>query len=78
MDYLLGAAPDRGRGAGVAMLGAALAEIGPVPVVVPVHARNAASIAVLQRVGFAVVARAELEPDDPAHSRQHVALLHPG
>lgn len=74
-DYLIGASTDRGRGVGAAMLTAALAEIGSLPVVVPVQTGNASSIAVLQRVGFRIVAHADLEPDNPAHTRDHVVLL---
>lgn len=75
MDYLIGDPATRGRGLGTALVAAALVEVGPVPLVVPVHARNGASIAVLRRNGFLVAARGELEPDNPAHSREHVVLL---
>ena len=56
---------------------AALAAIGPAPVVVPVHLRNPASAAVLRHAGFTVVARADLAPDNPAHSREHLVLVRP-
>ena len=74
LDHLVGAARHRGQGVGTALVRAALAAIGPVPVVVPVHADNPASAAVLRANGFAVVAEADLEPDDPAHSRRHLVL----
>jgi hypothetical protein len=56
----------------------ALAAIGSAPVVVPVHADNAASIGVLLRAGFVAAVTAELEPDNPAHSREHVVLVRQG
>ena len=74
LDYLVGAAEHRGRGVGSALVLAALQEIGQVPVVVPVHAENGASAAVLRRAGFVLAAHAELDPDNPAHSREHLVL----
>ena len=75
LDHLIGAAEDRGRGIGSALVAAALAEIGDAPLVVPVHARNAASVAVLRRCGLELAGPADLEPDNPAHSRDHVLLV---
>lgn len=72
LDYLVGAAEHRRRGVGTAMVRAALAEIGAAPVLVPVHAENAGSAGVLRRAGLVPVAEADLEPDNPAHSRRHV------
>ena len=74
LDYLVGAPEHRGRGVGTALVRAALAAIGPGPVLVPVHAGNAASAGVLRRAGLALVAAAELEPDNPAHSRSHLVF----
>ncbi|GAA2751355.1 GNAT family N-acetyltransferase [Amnibacterium kyonggiense] len=74
LDYLVGEPTLRRRGIGTALVRAALERIGPAPVVVPVQAGNAGSIALLRRAGFAVVAHADLEPDNPAHGRDHVVL----
>jgi aminoglycoside 6'-N-acetyltransferase len=73
LDYLV-AASHRRRGVGTALVRAALAAIGDEPVVVPVHAENPGSAAVLRAAGLSVVARADLEPDNPAHSRDHLVL----
>lgn len=75
LDYLVGSPEHRGRGVGTALVRAALAAMGPVPVIVPVHAKNLASAGVLRRTGFVVAAEGELEPDNPAHSRRHVVLV---
>lgn len=77
IDYLVGSRKDRGRGVGAALIAAALAAMGPVPVVVPVHADNTASVGALLRNGFQVVAGARLEPDNPAHTREHLVLARP-
>lgn len=78
LDYLVGASEHRGRGVGTALVRAALAAIGPAPVLVPVHSENLASAAVLRRAGFVLAAEGDLEPDNPAHSRHHLVLLRPG
>jgi aminoglycoside 6'-N-acetyltransferase len=75
LDYLVGAEEHRRRGIGTALVRAALAEIGPHPVIVPVHAENPGSAGVLRNAGFRVVTAADLEPDNPAHSRRHLVLL---
>ncbi len=77
LDYLLGAARFRGSGTATAMLQAALAEIGPAPVVVPVHERNTASARLLRRNGFVLAATADLDPDNPAHTRRHHVFRRP-
>jgi aminoglycoside 6'-N-acetyltransferase len=74
LDYLIGAPEHRGRGLGTALVLGALAAIGDAPVVVPVHAGNLASAALLRRAGLHEVAAASLEPDNPAHSRDHLVL----
>ena len=74
LDYLVGAAEHRRRGVGTALVRGALAAIGPAPVLVPVHADNPGSAGVLRNAGFALVAEADLEPDNPAHSRRHLVL----
>lgn len=45
---------------------------GATELVVPVHEENAGSQWVLERIGFAPVGPADLEPDKPARSRRHV------
>src|SRR4051794_18046684 len=76
LDYLVGETSMLRRGIGSAAIRAACGEIWQVPelrrVVVPVHADNAASRAVLRRAGFAAVAEGELEPDNPIDDRRHV------
>ena len=75
IDYLIGRADLRGRGLGAAMIGAVLEVVwraGASTVLVPVHARNVGSCAVLERMGFRVAADADLEPDNPAHDRHHL------
>ncbi|WP_375387811.1 GNAT family N-acetyltransferase [uncultured Amnibacterium sp.] len=75
LDYLVGDAALRRRGVGTAFVRAALAEIGAAPVVVPVHARNPGSAGVLRGAGFRLAAEAQLEPDNPAHSRDHLVFV---
>ena len=75
LDYLLAGSRFRGRGVASDMLRLALRAIGPAEVIVPVHERNAASQALLRRVGFVRVATARLEPDNPVHSRAHAVLV---
>jgi aminoglycoside 6'-N-acetyltransferase len=75
LDYLLGVPAARGRGVADAMVRAAVAQVresGATCVVVPVHAANTASSRLLQRCGFSLVGRLQLEPDNPAHTRDHV------
>ena len=75
LDYLIGSGEHRRRGVGAAMLRAACSDAwqeGATEIVVPVHAENLGSQRVLQRVGFSLVGPAELEPDNPAHSRAHL------
>lgn len=75
LDYLVGVPELRRRGVGTALVLAALAELGTAPVVVPVQAGNLASVATLRRAGFTVAAEALLEPDNPAHGREHLVLV---
>lgn len=75
LDYLVGSPELRGRGLGRAMITATLDRIwasGATSAVVPVHADNLASRAVLVRCGFTLVAEAELAPDNPALDRRHL------
>lgn len=76
VDYLLGTEEARGGGTGTAMLGAFMELLWrdhpACPcVIVPVHAGNRASWRALERNGFTLVAECELEPDNPAHTRDH-------
>jgi aminoglycoside 6'-N-acetyltransferase len=75
LDYLVGDPALRRRGVGTALVLAALAAIGPDPVVVPVHADNVGSAGVLRAAGFVLAAPAQLEPDNPAHSRDHLVMV---
>ena len=74
LDYLVGSAPHRNRGVGTALVRAAVAAIGARPIIVPVHAENIASEAVFRKAGFVLAAEADLEPDNPAHSRAHLVF----
>ncbi len=80
IDYLVGEPSARGRGVGTALVRAAVERgfadhPGAQDVVVPVHADNRASWRALERAGFTRVAEGELEPDNPADSRDHVVLV---
>ena len=77
LDYLVGSAAHRRRGVGTALVRAALDALGATPVVVPVHAENGASAGVLRNAGFVLATHAELEPDNPAHSRAHLVFVRP-
>jgi aminoglycoside 6'-N-acetyltransferase len=76
IDYLIGD-PDRvGRGLGAQMIAAFVAfvwERDPTTshLVVPINSANQASWRALQRAGFVMVARGELDPDHPSHGRMH-------
>jgi aminoglycoside 6'-N-acetyltransferase len=75
LDYLVGEPALRRRGVASALVAAAVAAIGPAPVVVPVHAGNVGSAGVLRNAGFVLAAEARLEPDNPAHSRGHLVFV---
>jgi aminoglycoside 6'-N-acetyltransferase len=80
LDYLIGRPEHRRRGVGAAMLRAACAAAwadGATELVVPVHAENTGSQRVLERVGFTLAGGADLEPDNPSHSRSHVVYRLP-
>ncbi len=75
LDYLIGEERFRGRGLASAMLLGALGQMvdaGVTSAVVPVHAGNVRSWRLLERCGFVRVASAELDPDNPADTRDHV------
>lgn len=79
IDYLIGDRSDTGRGQGTAMIAAFVARIwstdaGAAHVVVPVNSANVASWRALLAAGFVVVARGNLEPDNPAHDPLHEIL----
>jgi aminoglycoside 6'-N-acetyltransferase len=77
IDYLVGSPAHRGRELGTALIAAAV-ELGfadhpdAQDVVVPVHADNRASWRALEKAGFTRVAEGDLEPDNPADTRDHV------
>lgn len=76
IDYLIGPEASVGRGLGTGMVAAFTTCLwADVPaasgIVVPVHADNRASWRTLERAGFRFVARADLEPDNPADSPDH-------
>jgi aminoglycoside 6'-N-acetyltransferase len=85
IDYLIGEPHVRGRGHGAAMI-RAFVDLTWIDhpeaddIVVPVHVDNVASWRALASAGFSCIARGELEPDNPAHSRDHVvyAVHRPG
>jgi len=75
LDYLIGSPAHRGRGVGSAMLRAACAGAwadGATELVVPVHAENLRSQRLLERSGFTQAGPADLEPDNPTMSREHL------
>jgi aminoglycoside 6'-N-acetyltransferase len=77
MDYLIGDAHRTGKGLGTRIIAAFVERLWTdhpsCPcVIVPVHAENRASWRALERSGFVRVAEGELEPDNPADTRDHV------
>lgn len=82
IDYLVGEPGDTHRGWGAEMIGVFVALLwrdqpAAAAIVVPTHAENRASGIVLERNGFTVLARAQLTPDNPADSRDHVVYVLP-
>lgn len=79
IDYLIGDPALVGRGLGTAMLLAFVERIwstapGADAIIVPVNSANLASWKALLKAGFQLVARAELEPDNPIDDRMHEIL----
>lgn len=79
IDYLVGDPSLVGHGVGTAMLRAFVDRIWRVDptatcVVVPVNSANVASWRALLAAGFRLVARGELEPDNPIDDRAHEIL----
>ena len=79
IDYLVGDLDRVARGLGSRMIAAFVEFVwrhdpGTTHLVVPVNSANEASWRALQRAGFRLVARGELEPDGPDHDRMHEIL----
>ncbi len=79
IDYLIGDADRIGAGLGTAMIRAFIELLSTDHpdvrrVVVPVHAENERSWRALRRAGFRLAARGELDPDNPADTRDHVVM----
>ena len=79
IDYLIGEPEAIGRGLGAAMISAFATFVWThdpttTSLVVPVNSANQRSWRALLRCGFRLVARGELEPDNPIHDRMHEVL----
>lgn len=79
IDYLVGDLDRVSRGLGSQMIVAFVDFVWThdpttTHLVVPVNSANEASWLALNRAGFRLVARGELEPDSPAHDRMHEIL----
>lgn len=79
IDYLIGDPTHVGRGLGATMIRAFTARIWHADatatcVIVPVASANRASWRALLRAGFRLVARGELQPDNPIDDRSHEVL----
>jgi aminoglycoside 6'-N-acetyltransferase len=79
IDYLIGDRSLTGRGIGTAMIAAFAEHVWRVDpeascIIVPVCSANEASWRALQSAGFRLVARGELEPDNPIDDRLHEVL----
>ena len=79
IDYFIGEPTLVGRGLGAAMIRAFVERIWATNadascVIVPVNSANIASWRALQSAGFRLVARGELEPDNPIDDRDHELL----
>ncbi len=79
IDYLIGDPNAVGQGWGTAMIEAFVQKIWTDEpavghVVVPVNSANVASWKALQNAGFRLVARGELDPDNPIDDRLHEIL----
>ena len=77
LDYLIGLPGRTGHGLGARVIAAATRDTwsrhpGATTVVVPVSTANVASWRALEKAGFARVGTADLEPDNPVDSREHV------
>jgi aminoglycoside 6'-N-acetyltransferase len=79
VDYLIGVPDLTGRGWGPVMIAAFVDRVWHADpeascVVVPVASANRPSWRALERAGFTLVARGELEPDNPVDDRSHEVL----
>jgi aminoglycoside 6'-N-acetyltransferase len=79
IDYLIGDPAQVGRGVGTSMLAAFAAHIWmteplATSIIVPVNTANEASWRALIKAGFRLVARGELEPDNPIDDPLHEVL----
>ena len=79
IDYLVGDVELVGRSVGSAMIHAFVAFVWThdpttTHLVVPVNSANERSWRALLRAGFHLVARGEMEPDNPTHARMHEVL----
>lgn len=76
IDYLVGDPELVGRGVGTAMIGAFVERIWRVDptatcVIVPVNSGNERSWRALRSAGFRLIARGEMDPDNPIDDRMH-------
>ncbi|MGZ8179095.1 GNAT family N-acetyltransferase [Williamsia sp. SKLECPSW1] len=79
LDYLIGAASDRGRGLGPRILAAAVDDTfarfpQATEILVAVVAANRASWRALEKAGFTIVATGDITPDNPADDPRHHVL----
>ena len=79
IDYLVGDPGETGRGLGTAMIAAFVertwdAEPDVTCLIVPVNSANVASWRALLRAGFRLIARGDLEPDNPIDDPAHEIL----
>jgi aminoglycoside 6'-N-acetyltransferase len=79
IDYFIGDPEHVGRGLGSAFIAAFVARVWATDpevthLVVPVHSDNVASWRALEKAGFRLVARGEMDPDNPADDRRHEIL----
>ena len=79
IDYLVGDVELVGRSVGSAMIHAFVAFVWThdpttTHLVVPVNSANERSWRALLRAGFHLVARGEMQPDNPIHDRMHEVL----
>ena len=79
IDYLVGEVDAVGRGVGTVMIVAFVAFVWShdpttMSLVVPVNSANERSWRALLGAGFRLVARGEMDPDNPIHDRMHEVL----
>jgi aminoglycoside 6'-N-acetyltransferase len=79
IDYFIGDPEAVGKGLGTAMITAFSARVwqrdsSATHIVVPVSTQNEASWRALLKAGYRLVARGEMDPDNPEHDRSHEVL----